>query len=271
MIVLDDFEQIKSQHGTRGNQMKFYNDGMWYKLDNLKCNEGLAEEFASKFCACINGMSYVPYKSDKYMYHGEVYNGCECPNMYWNNDIEFINTKTMWERQGEEGSIFTRKDVERDRIPYVVSYIKSLTGVDTGSYFARLAYLDSIIVNVDRHYMNVGVCYDKGQDKYMIAPCFDNGSAFLCVNWYNSHRRSLDENIAYSLDQVYPFVKWSDKQVELFKEFGFPPLYISKSKVTELLNTYENNNYSPDLVARCKYVLEKRLRETEGVSFEWVM
>ena len=49
MINIDEFSTTISESSSKGNQRKFYHNDYWIKLDNDRCNEGLAEEFVSKF------------------------------------------------------------------------------------------------------------------------------------------------------------------------------------------------------------------------------
>lgn len=270
MVVLDDYEVVKSQSSSRGNQQKFYKDGTWIKLDHSRCHEGLAEDFVLRFCACIKGMSYVPYKSEMFMYHDEMYVGCFCPSIYWNKNIEFITLRSLLRQYNKLISFVTHGEI-KDNIRNTILFIKESVGVDTWEYFARLIYLDSIILNEDRHIMNVGVCFDREQEKYLVAPCFDNGASLFCTNWTYRISKTLDENIKSVLSCARPFSKFFMKQVDAFRDFGYEPLSINKSAVEELLETYENKYYPTELVDRTKKVLQLRLKACEGVSFEWVM
>ena len=270
MVDLDSYNVLVSQGSSRGNQPKFYKDGTWVKLDNYKCHEGLAEEFVSMLCSYINGMSYVPYKSERFVYHDDEYIGCSCPNMYWNPSVEFMTLRSILRENKKLVSYITHGEIE-ENIRNAVLLIKEHTGVDTGSYFANLLFLDSIILNEDRHIMNVGVCFDRSKCIYLPAPCFDNGASLFCTNWTYRQRKTLEENINSVLSCARPFSKFFMKQVDAFRELGFPPLYINKSGVDTLLETYENSLYSHDLVERVKETLYLRLQACKGVSFEWVM
>lgn len=45
MLILDETTKVVIDSSSKGNQRKFYNNGIWIKLNNDKCSEGLAEDF----------------------------------------------------------------------------------------------------------------------------------------------------------------------------------------------------------------------------------
>ena len=49
MFDLSSVIPVQNESSSKGNQLKFYHQGYWIKLDNDRCYEGLAEEFVSKF------------------------------------------------------------------------------------------------------------------------------------------------------------------------------------------------------------------------------
>ena len=75
MIDVSNYISVISESSSKGNQCKFYNNGYWYKLDNNRCSEGLAEEFVSLVCKCIENFNCVDYKTELFNYNGEVYTG----------------------------------------------------------------------------------------------------------------------------------------------------------------------------------------------------
>lgn len=69
MICVDSFSRVINESSSKGNQHKFYKDGVWVKIDSRYCSEGLAEEFVSLFEDCIYDFPHVEYKSDKVVYN----------------------------------------------------------------------------------------------------------------------------------------------------------------------------------------------------------
>ena len=66
MIYLDDKKVILTGSSSKGNQLKFYNNGYWIKLDNQY--EGLAEDFVSNFERCILDFNSVDYSTSQFIY-----------------------------------------------------------------------------------------------------------------------------------------------------------------------------------------------------------
>ena len=74
MLNLDDKQLIVTGSSSKGNQVKFYHNGYWIKLDNQY--EGLAEDFISKFEKCIVDFNSVDYTTAQFEYQDEIRLGC---------------------------------------------------------------------------------------------------------------------------------------------------------------------------------------------------
>lgn len=270
MIVLDDLTKVSVNSSSKGNQKKFYKNGFWVKLDNDKCSEGLAEDFVSKFCACVYDFPYVQYESSKFEYRDEVYNGCYSRNMYSRTDVVFISLRNLMKQWGIPNSVFTKSDIISSNISYVVHLVESNIGLNLLDYFRRLLFLDCLIINEDRHIMNLGVCYCKSDNKFYEAPCFDNGSSLFCTNWTYRKRKTFKENIESAKSVARPFSKFYDKQLNALLSLGCKPLEINKSSVDYLLMNYYNSLYSEELNLRVKKVLMDRLNYYINKAFIFV-
>lgn len=270
MICVDSFQEVLNECSSKGNQHKFYKNGIWVKIDNQGCCEGLAEEFVSEICKCIYDFPFVEYKSDSIVYNDTEYLGCYSRNMYNDTNITFISCRKLFNNNGVALNTFIRQSDTIDNIKAVVYEIERLTGINTLDYFRRLLYLDSFIINEDRHYMNVGICQNILSMKYGVAPCFDNGSSLFCTNWTYRKKKSLDENIKSACSVARPFSKFFDKQVDALQRLGCKPLYIDYNKLIWLLNNYHNILYSDEMNIRIKSVVTNRLQYYNGKSFIYV-
>lgn len=260
---------IISEGASRGNQHKFYKNGYWVKIDNPYCFEDLAEDFVSKFESCIVDFPYVEYKADIILYNEDEYTGCYSYNTYNRNDIVFMSLRHLFKLYNIPLSIITRSENIRDNIVSVNKALLNLTGLNLLGYFGRLLMLDCLIINEDRHIMNLGVVYCSSDSKFYEAPCFDNGSSLFCTNWTYRKRKSLEENIKFAGSVARPFSKFYDKQLDALLSLGCSPLSISKSKVDMLLSDYYNSLYSTELNKRVKAVLSNRLAYYHGRAFVW--
>lgn len=270
MFNLDGVTQVVVDSSSKGNQRKFYHNGYWIKLDNQGCSEGLAEDFVSKLCASIYDFPFVAYESSQFEYMDDVYTGCYSPNMYGRRDISFVSFRSLLRQWGVPTNIFFKESSVAQNILNVVQLIRERLHLDLLDYFRRLLLLDSLIINEDRHIMNLGVCYCRTDGRFYEAQCFDNGSSLFCVNWTFRKRKSFEENIAMSRSVARPFSKFYDKQVQALLELGCQPLRISKAGVDTLLSKYHNPLYSDDLNARVKGVLCDRLGYYQNTAFVFV-
>jgi hypothetical protein len=257
MICVDSYRVIQSESSSKGNQIKFYSNGYWVKLDNDRCYEGLAEHFTSMFESCIEDFSYVPYYNDTIVYKDEEYLGCYSYNMYNNLNISFISLRRLFRQNNIPLNIFIKNESIEVNIQNVIKETYKLTGVNISNYLFRLLLLDALIINEDRHYMNLGVVTDRV--KYYEAQCFDNGSSLFCTNWTYRKRKSFEENIQSAKSVARPFSKFFDKQVKACINLGAKPLVINKNKLDYFLSNYSNPLYSGEKIELIKSVLKNRL------------
>lgn len=257
MINVDSFEVVMSESSSKGNQIKFYNNGYWIKLDNDKCHEGLAEEFVSRFESLILDFPFVEYKSDKFLFKDEVYNGCYSFNMYNDVNVSFYSLRRLFKSNNIPLNIFVREEDTARNILNVISKVQELTGVDITDYIFRLLLLDALIINEDRHYMNLGIC--RRGNQFAQAPCFDNGSSLFCTNWTYRKTKSLEENIASAKNVARPFSKFFNKQVDACIRLGAKPLQIYKKGLDLLMINYYNPLYDDKMNNLVKAVLSDRL------------
>lgn len=270
MFCVDSFQEILNEGSSKGNQQKFYKEGVWVKVDNRGCSEGLSEEFISLFEECIYDFNYVKYKSDTILYNDNEYLGCYSYNMYNNLDISFISLRQLFKRNNIPLSIFIKSEDTSENILNVVSTIELLTGLNILGYLSKLLMLDCLIVNEDRHYMNLGVCRNIKTGEFVFAPCFDNGSSLFCTDWTYRKRKTLEENIDFAKSVARPFSKFYDKQLDALLNLGCKPLVINKSRIVWLLDNYYNNLYSDELNKRVKGVLINRLKYYNGKAFVFI-
>lgn len=267
LIVVDSFSEVINESSSKGNQLKFYKNGVWAKIDNMHCYEGLAEEFISLVEECIYDFSFVKYKSEQISYNEDIYTGCYSYNMYNNPDIEFISCRKIFKQSNVPLSIFIKGESTANNIKNVVEKLYELTGVNTLNYFRQLLMLDCLILNEDRHYMNIGVCFNRLNKVWGTAQCFDNGSSLFCTNWTYRKSKSLDDNIKAAMTVARPFSKFYDKQLNALLQLGCKPLCINKSKLEFLLGNYSNKVYPDELIIRMKSVLINRLNYYNGRAF----
>lgn len=269
MFDLSSAISVQNESSSKGNQLKFYNRGYWIKLDNDRCYEGLAEEFVSKFEDLIIDFSHVEYKTDLFNYNDEIYKGCYSYNMYNDKDVVFYSLRHVLKMNNIPLSIFTKEEDIAVNMKNVINSVGNSAGVDITTYLFRLLLLDALIINEDRHYMNLGICI-KGNTAAQ-APCFDNGASLFCTNWTYRKTRSLEENIKMASSVARPFSKFYDKQVDACIRLGAKPLQIYKRGLDQLMMYYHNHLYDDKMNNLVKAVLSDRLAYYYGKGvYEYV-
>lgn len=269
MICVDSFKQVLNESSSKGNQSKFYHEGYWIKLDNDRCYEGLAEDFVSGIESFIVNFPYVQYKSDKISYNDEIYNGCVSYNMFNRLDCSFLSLRSLLHQAGVSQNILIRSSNVSDNIMSVCQLVFDITGVDFLEYLGRLLMFDCLIINEDRHIMNLGVCYCSSTGIYCQAPCFDNGSSLFCTNWTYRKKKTLIENINSANCVARPFSKFYDKQLDALLSLGCRKLQI-KAGIVDFSKSYYNSLYSDEMNSRVKFVFLNRLNWYRGRVYEFV-
>lgn len=263
MLILDSSVKVaNSGASSRGNQTKFYTSCCWVKLDSARCCEGLAEVFTSKFEGTLEGFPYVHYYPIEVSYLGEPYKACYSQSMYYDPGMQFISLRNLFRSNGIPLNIFTRSEDVCENMMNVISEVRRFTGLDISQYLFRTLMLDALIINEDRHQMNLGVCLKAG--RFYEAPVFDNGSSLFCVNWTYRKKANFEDNIRSARSVARPFSKFFDRQVEACIKLGANPLRVNEKSFRQFIDTFFVGMYSNEENERAKRVLLNRLDYYKG-------
>lgn len=184
-------EAIRKISGSsKGTQLKYYQDGFWYKK-NMMGYEGKAEALVSKILECSNILSYVKY--EECLINGNP--GCKSPDFLIDNETN-MSFQRLHDIQGlGQISAHIRKyDIVEDRIEYVKDFIFETVNIDINDYLSTLTNLCMLTLNDDCHFNNMSLIFSGNECRP--APIFDNGAALLSnFNKYPAYD-SIEENIA---------------------------------------------------------------------------
>ena len=194
MIELFETElNMPDRKSSKGNQLKFKRDDMWYKADYLGY-EGLAEYTVSKLLAYSNlgKDEYVDYDLDRITYNGQVFNACKSRDFC--DGWQLITLERLFKQmrgQGLNSMIYSIED-HYERLKMIVDQVETVTGIkDFGAYMCKMLTIDSLFLNEDRHTHNLAVMTDNA-NKFKAAPIFDNGAGLMS-----------DTTLEYPLDKDY--------------------------------------------------------------------
>ena len=221
MVELFDMDKREqNRQSSKGNQLKFYRDGWWYKVDYMGY-EGLAEYVVSKLLGFSNltADEYVDYELEQISYNGNTYNGCKSKDFSdgWN----LITVERLFMQSYGRSlykSMYEMKD-EKERLKMMVSNIERITGIsDFGGYMSKMLAADALFINEDRHTHNIAVMTNDKKE-YKTAPIFDNGAGLLSDT---TMEYSLEQDHLLMLDNVRAktfcddFVKQLDSAEQLY-------------------------------------------------------
>lgn len=182
--MIELFEQsvkMPARQSSKGNQLKWENDGIWYKADYTGY-EGLAEYMVSHLLrhSSLESAQYVLYEPEQIQYKRQIYQGVRSPS-FLKGDWQIVTLERLFQSAYGESlnrAIWHIKDAE-DRLCFLVEQVERMTGLkEFGKYMNQLFTVDALFLNEDRHTDNIAVLMD-GEGKFSYCPVFDNGGALL--------------------------------------------------------------------------------------------
>ncbi len=182
MVIMGEKNvRLFSVQSSKGNQLKWERDGIWYKADYMGY-EGLAEYIVSELLHYSNlgGKDYILYDTEEISYKANVYHGCKSYD-FLPDGWQLITLERLFHTlygQSLYQSVYQISGIE-ERAIFLTEQVEQMTGLKNfGTYLARLLTVDAVFLNEDRHMHNIAVLCDES-GCYHYCPIFDNGSALL--------------------------------------------------------------------------------------------
>ncbi len=194
MIKLTNADLVSSTGtNSRGNQLKFKRDNIWYKTDFLGY-EGLSESLCSNLLLRSNIENFVVYHPVYVNYDpndsgsGRILAGCKSDNFQPDN-AQLVTVsrlfKSVYNESPEEYLNSNDTKIRIERTIQGISHATGLTDIEIGKYLTAMIELDAVTLNDDRHFNNIAVMYHNGE--YYLPPIFDNGAAFMSDRTFYYH------------------------------------------------------------------------------------
>ena len=248
---------------SKGNQLKFERNGIWYKADSLGY-EGLAECMTSALLhdSSLQEKEFADYSYESIEYNGIQYRGCKSRD--FTDGWKLITLERLFLQTygySLNKTIFSTSD-HTDRLRILVEQTERITGLsDYGIYMNKLLTLDALFLNEDRHTHNIAVLMnDKGQ--FRLCPVFDNGGALLSDT---SMDYPLGRDVYEHMERVKPktFGDSFDEQVEISEKlYGSNISFEYGAKeITQALGTLPE--YTMEEKDRVKEILLQTRRKYE--------
>lgn len=263
--VIELFEQnirTNDRQSSKGNQLKWENDGIWYKADYTGY-EGLAEYVISHLLAKSSLLSeeYVLYESEQIKYKSTVYTGTKSKD-FLKSGWQIVTLERLFKNFFNDSlyqSIYRIAD-HKSRLVFLVDQVERITGLkEFGKYINKLFTIDAVFLNEDRHTHNIAVLMDEN-GTFTYCPIFDHGAGLLS-----------DITMDYPLDgDVYEWIDSAtskticsdfDEQLDISEELYGSNMKFSFSQedIAELLK--EINTYSSDIIIRVEKILYAQMRK----------
>ena len=178
--LFDDDIKTTDRKSSKGNQLKFERDNIWYKADNLGY-EGLAECVASSLLhnSSLDEKEFADYEPESIDYNGISYRGCKSHD--FTSGWKLITLERLFlQSYGNSLNklIYSTSDCT-ERLRLLVDQTERMTNIkDFGPYMNKLLTLDALFLNEDRHTHNIAVLMNDMGD-FCLCPIFDNGGALL--------------------------------------------------------------------------------------------
>lgn len=244
-ITLSD-KYIQNEMSTSdGSQTKYYKDNYWYKINSMG-GEDEAEYLASGILqfSSLAESDYVVYEK------GKVNRSDACRSKNFLKPTEdfftFNHLHKNIARVPMYEETFKYKTLSK-KVEYVVNFMKNTTGLDVTDYLRKTFSIDSIILNEDRHFNNLGVIM-KEDGSYRAAPIFDNGKSMFIGNFSIKDNLPIIENVKRVSCKPFGFshkklVEYFGKGFELDKDKAIKWIEKEASDRFRDLLIYQIENY----------------------------
>ena len=263
MINLSDkYAAVPVVHSSKGNQLKWERQGIWYKADYTGY-EGLSEYMVSELLRYSNMEEdeFILYETEEILYKSTRYLGCKSKS-FLPQGWQIITLERLFYQtyaQSLYKSIYRIQETE-ERCRFLVQQVEQMTGLKNfGAYLVRLLTIDALFLNEDRHTHNIAVlCDDLGEFHY--CPIFDNGAALLSD-------LIMDYPMNREITELIPQVGAKtlcldfDEQLDAVESIYGQTLHFSFNEHTidELLE--KEQHYSDEIKARVKQILLQQRRK----------
>jgi hypothetical protein len=262
MIELFDRDKKEfNRKSSKGNQLKWEKDGIWYKADYTGY-EGLVEYVVSHLLmkSSLKDSEFVLYNQEQIKYNSQIFNGVSSKD-FLNKGEQLITLERLYQNTygiGLNNIIYSTPDHE-ERLNFIASKIQDITGIkDFGVYMAKLLTIDAFFLNEDRHTHNIAVIMrDNGE--YRLSPFFDQGAGLLADTTMDY---PITENVYELMDKVQSktICQDFDEQLELAEKLYGTTISFSfnKKDVDEILNKIYG--YDKVIIDRVRDVIFEQMR-----------
>lgn len=262
--LFEDNVKLFNRHSSKGNQLKWERDGVWYKADYTGY-EGLAEYMVSQLLkkSTLKKDEFVIYEPEQIKYKRKIFNGAKSDN-FLNDDWQLVTLQRLYKTRYNRSFI---EDVwhipeTTDRLKFVVEQVEQITKLENfGIYMCKLLTIDAFFLNEDRHMHNIAVLMN-GEGKNRLCPFFDQGAGLLSDTALDY---PLGDDAVAMMGEVNAKTICSgfEEALEAAEQlYGYNLKFsFTKKDVEELINNV--GIYSDEEKARVKTIIFQQMRRYE--------
>lgn len=203
-----------SGHTSKGNQLKWYQDGWWYKADAFGY-ESLAETLVTRLLKETDWTDYVRYEPVTVDWNGRLYRSCRSQNFLRQGEellpLEKLYRSVTGFSLAEQLSHMHEVD---QRVAHAVEFVENLTGIEGfGAYLSGMLEMDMFFLNEDRHTNNIVLIYRQADRSYRLCPYFDMGLS-LYADTREEYPLDMDVETCRKRVRAKPFSQDFDEQMD---------------------------------------------------------
>lgn len=263
-------EQVQTgeAHSSKGNQLKWEQDGWWYKADAFGY-ESLAEVVVSHLLQKSNIAETVTYEPVMIRYKGAEYRGCRSRNFRGEKEelIPLERLARSYTGFGLAKQMAHMAEV-KERIRYAEELVRNVTGLEEfGAYLTKLLEIDAFFLNEDRHTNNIALLYDSEQREYRFCPFFDMGLS-LFSDTRDAYPLALGYEECRNKITAKPFCRDFAEQLDAANElYGcYLKFELTASRIDRVIDEIEEKYrdgvwYTDEETKRVKSVLRYQARK----------
>ena len=255
-------DQKIAETSSKGNQEKWLDGSIWYKLDQFGY-EALAEVFTAQLLEYSNieaafPFTFVRYRMERLLVHGRERAGCSSQNFLREGESIVTLARLFQQYTGKSLSeTLSRMTSDKKRMAYLAEETANITSLSLfPQYLTLLFEIDGLLLNDDRHLNNIAVISKNGSFGY--CPIFDQGAGLLSNVMYNSFE--IIPKSLISQAKARPFQTTFNRQIHTMESLYGNQLEIPDFTRTQLAQMVEPMlEYYP---ARDRDLIADRVCET---------
>lgn len=229
-------DQKIAETSSKGNQEKWQDGGIWYKLDQFGY-EALAEVFTAHLLEYSNietdfPFTFVRYRMERLLVHGRERTGCSSQSFLKTGESIITLAHLFRQFTGKPlAETLSRLPSDKKRMAYLAKETANITGLSLfPQYLTLLFEIDGLVLNDDRHLNNIAVIARDGGFDY--CPIFDQGAGLLSNVMYNSFEIIPKSLIAQA--KARPFQTTFNRQIRAMESLYGKQLEIPAFSRTQL-------------------------------------